>query len=237
VKPWRLLLLPPLFAACSTPTPYATTVGILKPGKTMTVRVENATVNAYQPAAGQRRDLFTVQATAPRESPPPPPRIRADKRGVTVTAAGGLGTLLVRVPDATDLTVDSKHGDINVTDITGNAQVTAGEGNVKLMLPGYAQGSVRHGSFSVTMGATQWPGTLRFSSGGGDVEVRISAKASFAVHLHTDTGTLYTDFGLRGTSNGASETIDGNVNGGGGHGIDVETTSGTIRLLKLQPQP
>ncbi len=124
-----------------------------------------------------------------------------------------------------------------MTDIGGNARVTAGDGNVKVMLPGYAQGSVKHGNLSVTMGATDWPGTLRFASGGGDVEVWISAKASFAVHLHTDSGTLFTDFGLRGTSSGSAETIDGNVNGGGGHGIDVETTSGAVRLLKLQPQP
>jgi len=237
VKLTALLLLVGLPAACSAPDTYATTVGTLQPGKTMTVKVEDATVNAYQPAAGQRHDLFTVEATAPRGSPPPAPKIHADASGLTIASTGKLITLLVRVPKGTDLAVESQHGDVNVTDITGNARVRAVEGNVKVMLPGYAQGSVKHGNLSVTMGATDWPGTLRFSSGGGDVEVWISAKASFVAHLHTDSGTLYTDFGLRGTSSGNAETIDGNVNGGGGHGVDVETTSGSVRLLKLQPQP
>ena len=237
VKSYLLLLLPALLTACSTPAPYATTVGILKPGKTMTVRVENATVNVYQPASGQRRDSFTIEATAPRGSPPPAPRVRAVAGGVAVSAKGRLATLLVRVPDGTSLSVESERGDVNVTDISGNARVTAGSGNVRIMLPGYAQAAVGNGTVAVTMGATQWPGTLRFSSGGGDVEVRISAKASFNAHLHTDSGTLYTDFGLRGTSNGSAETIDGSVNGGGGHGIDIRTSSGAVRLLKLQPQP
>lgn len=232
-----LLLLAALPPACSAPTPYESTVGTMPAGKTMTVKVEDATVNAYQPVAGQPHNLFTIEATAPRGSPPPAPKVHPDASGLTIVSRGRLVSLLVRVPKGTDLAVESQRGDVNVTDISGNARVSAGEGNVKVMLPGYAQGSVKHGNLSVTMGATDWPGTLRFTSGGGDVEVWISAKASFAVHLHTDSGTLFTDFGLRGTSSGSAETIDGDVNGGGGHGIDVETTSGAVRLLKLQPQP
>ena len=81
-----------------------------------------------------------------------------------------------------------------------------------------------------------WPGTLRFSARRGDIVLRISAKAAFSVHLHTDNGILFTDFGLRGTSSGGAETIDGSVNGGTTQRIDVETSSGAIRLLRLQPQ-
>jgi hypothetical protein len=47
---------------------------------------------------------------------------------------------------------------------------------------------------------------------------------------------LFTDFNLRGTSQGRSETIDGDVNGGGTRSIDIETQAGAIRLLKLHPQ-
>jgi hypothetical protein len=66
--------------------------------------------------------------------------------------------------------------------------------------------------------------------------VWINENAAFDVHLHTDRGTLFTDFDLRGTSQGGSETIDGRVNGGGSHGIDIETSAGQIRLLRLHPQ-
>jgi hypothetical protein len=236
----RLLLLLPLLAAgaCSSAAPYVTTVGILKPGTTLRVRVGDTTLNVYQPEVRQRRDLFTVAATAlPKGTPAPPPLLNAIRGGILVSAPNPLASLLVRVPDRTNLAVESQRGDVNVTDITGNAHIAARRGNVTVMLPGYAQASVGQGNLLVTMGSSDWPGTLHFSTQRGDVELRIRGDAAFAVHLHTDNGTLFTDFALRGVSNGNSETIDGTVNGGGGRRIDVETTTGAIRLLRLAPQP
>jgi hypothetical protein len=234
-----LLLLPAVtLVACSTTPPYVTTVGVLRPGATLAVRVGQATVNAYQPVTGQRRNVFTLSATAlPKGTPPPAPRLRVAPLGLTVNAPGPLASLLVRVPDGVNLVVDSQRGDVNVTDINGNARIVALQGNVNAMLPGYAQAAVGRGNLSVTMGSTDWPGTLHFSTQHGDIELRVSARAAFDVHLHTDDGTLFTDFALRGSSRGRAETIDGRINGGGAHGIDVEAATGTIRLLRLQPQP
>jgi hypothetical protein len=211
-----LLLLLGILAACSTAAPYVTTVGILKPGATLAVRAGSGTVNAYQPAA---------------------PQLRPMPHGVFVTAPQPLSSLLVRVPDGVTLDVDSRKGDVNVTDIPGSARILAERGNVNVMLPGYAQAATGEGNVSVTMGAATWPGTLRFSARRGDIVLRISAKAAFGVHLRTGGGVLFTDFGLRGTSSGGAETIDGSVNGGTTQRIDVETSSGAIRLLRLQPQP
>jgi Putative adhesin len=232
-----LLLLLCILAACSSAAPYVTTVGILKPGATLAVRTASGTVNAYQPAAGQPRDLFTIAATALPKSSPAPPKLRPMPHGVLVSASQPLSSLLVRVPDGVTLDIDSSKGDINVTDIPGSARVVAERGNVNVMLPGYAQAATGEGNVSVTMGAATWPGTLRFSTRRGDIVLRISAKAAFGVHLHTGSGVLFTDFGLRGTSSGGAETIDGSVNGGTTQRIDVETSSGAIRLLRLQPQP
>ena len=106
-----------------------------------------------------------------------------------------------------------------------------------MLLPGYAQAAVGQGNLIGHDGCERLARTLHFSTQHGDVELWISANAAFSVHLHTDDGTLFTDFGLRGRSNGRSETIDGSVNGGGARRIDVETSAGGIRLLRLQPQP
>jgi DUF4097 and DUF4098 domain-containing protein YvlB len=135
-----------------------------------------------------------------------------------------------------DLVVYSSGGDVRVTDITGNLNVTAGDGNVNVMLPGYAQAHVAHGSISVRVGAGDWPGTLHFTAGRGDVDVWIRDSASFHAHLHTGNGTIFTDFNLRGTAQGTAETVDGNVNGGSGRGVDIETGAGEVRLLQLHPQ-
>lgn len=237
-----LLLLLCAAAGCANTTPYVTTVGVLQPGATLTVRVTRAPVNVYAPKVSQPHDLFTIAATAlGKGTPPPAPVMQPVKgrsgRGVIVTAPNPLATLLVRVPDGVNVAVLSENGDVNVTDINGNARVIARRGNVRLMLPGYAQATAGIGNLNVTMGATQWPGTLRFSTQRGDIELWVSAKAVCNVHLHTDDGTLFTDFGLRGTSNGTSETIDGAVNGGSQQRIDVEAGAGSIRLLRLQPQP
>jgi hypothetical protein len=233
-----LLLLLLLSSGCANETPYATTVGALPPGSTLTVRVAHATVSAFQPAAGQPRNRFTIEATAiGKESPPPAPRLRAfPGQGLTVQADRPLADVLVRVPDGVTLVVDSREGDVHVTDISGNARIVAMQGDVQAMLPGYAQARVGRGNLSVTMGSTGWPGTLHFSTAQGNVQVWINEKAAFNVRLHTARGTLFTDFDLRGTSQGGSETIDGSVNGGGSHGIDIETTAGAIRLLRLHPQ-
>lgn len=163
--------------------------------------------------------------------------MRMTPNGPLVDASAPLRSLLVRVPDGVTLAVDSRGGDVNVTDITGDAIVRAAKGNVTIMIPGYAQAAVGDGTLVVTMGSTTWPGTLRFSTRRGDIQVRVNTNASFDVHLHTDDGTLFTDFGLRGESTGTSETIDGAVNGGSERRIDVRTSAGSIRLLRLQPQP
>jgi hypothetical protein len=220
------------------PSPYVTTVGVLEPGKVLTVRVDQGTLSAYQPAANQRRDLFTISATASGKGAlPPAPQIRAVAGGVTVRTHGNLGSLLVRVPDGVNFIVQSRSGDVNVTDISANVNVMAAHGNVDVKVPGYAQAAVGDGNLSVMIGALNWPGTLRFSTRRGDIEVWISTKAAFGVHLHTDNGQLFSDFGLQGTANGHAETIDGEVNGGSAQRVDVETSAGGIRLLRLSPQP
>lgn len=231
------LLLLFLVSACSNAAPFSTTVGILRPGATMTIRVTDATLSAYQPAAGQRRDRFTIAATARGKAQPGAPTIRASGKGIVVDASQPLQSLLVRVPDGVALVVDSRHGDVDVTDVKGTAAIVAAAGSVRVfMRDGYAQAATQRGNVSVAMGATTWPGTLHFSAQNGDVEISVEETAAFGVHLHTDNGTLFTDFNLRGTSNGTSETIDGTVNGGGKPRIDVEVTRGSIRLLRLHAQ-
>jgi len=205
----------------------------------MRVRVARATLNAYQPANGEPRNRFTIAATA--GSPAiqhAPPKIRpARPNGIDIDAPDPLADLLVRVPDGVALIADSAQGDVNVTDVTGSVTVNAARGNVRIFLrSSYAQATVGIGDLTVAMGADSWPGTLHFSTQKGDIVISIQEKANCTVHMHTDNGILFTDFNLRGTSAGASETIDGSINGGGPARIDIESASGSIRLLRLHAQ-
>lgn len=198
--------------------------------------IDDGVLNAYRPAQGDPARRFTVTASAyGNASPPPAPVIRPQGAGITVHA-GTLANLLVRVPDGVNLRIDSKAGNVYVTDITGNIDVQAGTGNVKIMVPGYAEVMTHAGNVDVTMGATHWSGTLHISSGDGDVTVYVPTTAAFHARLHTDEGVLFTDFDLRGTSQGSNETIDAPVNGGAAFGLDLETVKGAVRLMRLTPQ-
>jgi hypothetical protein len=237
----KFSLLLPLAAlvACSAAAPkaYATTVGVLHPGAAIAVAIDEGVVNAFRPAQGDPPSRFTITASANSDaSPPPPPLIRPRGKDITVKAGGALANLLVRVPDGVNLTVDSRTGNVNVTDVTGNVVVRAGTGNVKIMVPGYAQASTHDGDVNVTIGATHWPGTLHISSDNGDVTVYVPEIAAFHARMHSDDGVLFTDFDLRGTSHGFNETIDAPVNGGGAFGLDLESHKGAVRLLRLTPQ-
>ncbi len=202
----------------------------------MSVSAATGQINAYKPAFGDPSDRFTVSAYAKLTSLPAP-TVRHDANGIAVSAPAGVNSLLVRVPKGVNLVVNSAKGDVSVTDISGNPIVHAGRGDVRIMVEGYAQASTDVGGLNVTLGATSWPGTLTFSTGRGDIEVYIKQIAKFRVHLHTDDGMLFTDFGLSGTSHGSAETIDGVVNGGSNAGtIDIEAHTGNIRLLALTPQ-
>jgi Putative adhesin len=222
--------------ACSSPAPISTTVGILQPGATMFVRVAAGTVNVFAPATGEPHNRFTISAIAAPKTTPGTPKMRPDKRGVTVDATDPLDSLLVRVPDGVNVDVDSRSGDVHVTNIAGNARVHAAHGNVQIILPGYVEAAVGAGRLSATMGATQWPGTLHLSTQTGDIELWVNENAKFHIRMHTANGTLFSDFNLRGSSAGTSETIDSDVNGGGPQAIDIETNAGAIRLLKLHPE-
>lgn len=232
------LVLASAFVACASHhEPYSTTIGQLEPGSSLMVDAPQANVNVYKPAAGQPPDRFTVSAMALPNTQPAPPKIRHNgKNAVLVDAADPLFGLLVRLPDRVSLVVRCGKGNVDVTDVSGAIDVHTHDGNVHIMVPAIAQASTVNGSIDATLGVTSWTGTLHFTAQNGDVTVYIPATASFHARLHTDDGTIFTDFGLRGTSVGSNETIDAPVNGGHGNGVDIESHHGTVRLLRLTPQ-
>jgi len=231
--------------------PFSTSFGVIQPGSTIVVRALHGDINVYKPEIGKPRNEFIIQATGSKGGAAlVPPRMRSREKTLFVSSGADVNALLVRVPSSVALDASSSAGDVNVTDITGPVVAHADRGEVKVMVPGYAQASTGPASGNVTvyMGSTNWPGTLHFSARQGDVEVWINATADFHAHMHSDQGTIFTDFGLRGTSQGQSETIDGQVSNttsddsaagtpkDGAHGIDIEVHNGSIRLLQLKPQ-
>ena len=230
-----LLLLAAGLAACSSePPPYYSFTQDLAPKSSLKIRTTGS-IEAFKPAIGQASTLLTLQPSGPQGVAVPGAMLARDGNAYTYDVSYARA-LLARVPDGVSLDVASTNGDVDVTDITGSTVAYGANGTVRVMVPGYAQASAGTGNVTVYMGATSWPGTLKFSSQHGDVEVWINATAHFNVRMHADRGTVFTDFGLTGTSKGESETIVGTVGGKSSQGIDIEVEDGSVRLLQLKPQ-
>lgn len=233
-----------LLSGCSGAAPFFTSTGTLAPGSKMNVASRAAAgakpleINVYKPAIGDPTDKYTVSLTGPHPTTQMLSGV-ARLKGSTLTvdpAVGGAQTALIRVPDKVSLSVDNANGSVNITDISGTIVAKTGKGDIKIMVPSYAQASSQDGDVTVYMSATQWPGTLHYFAQRGTVELWINENAEFRVHLHTDRGTIFTDFDLRGTSKGYSETINSAVGSNPKQGIDVEVGTGDIRVLQLKPQ-
>jgi DUF4097 and DUF4098 domain-containing protein YvlB len=166
----------------------------------------------------------------------PEASIVARGRSITITAPGPGLNYLIRGPKGAVLDLSTRDGSINVADFDGVVIAHADRGDIKMLIPEYGNASVGTGNISVIFASTTWPGMLHFSAVKGDVELYVNENAAARVHLHTDNGTIFTDFPLKGTASGTSETIDAAINGGAKRGIDVEVRDGSIRLLQLKPQ-
>jgi DUF4097 and DUF4098 domain-containing protein YvlB len=167
--------------------------------------------------------------------------VRRSGNRITI-ATRGLGTdLLIRGPKGTVINVKAVSGTINAADFDGVVNASTGRGDIKMLLPQYGNASAGTGNVSVIFASTNWPGTLHFTSGHGDVEIYVNQTAAARVDLIAMNGTIFTDFPLKGAAHGLSEMIDGNINASSGstrpkRAIDAFVLDGSIRLLQLKPQ-
>lgn len=223
-----------LSAGCSGERNAITKQGTLAAGS-IRVAAEHGKIEAYPPAASDPKDRFTV-IVYPRASGVPVINDIASEKTHAFTATGVAADVLVRVPAGVRALLKTTAGDIHVSDVNAPVDAQALQGNIKIQIPSYANARTHLGNVSATIGDVKWPGTLHFSSDRGDVEVWLPAIADATVNLHTDNGTVFTDFNLHGNASGTAETISGSIGSGGNRAVIVRVKSGNIRLLKLVPQ-
>ncbi len=234
MKPLSLLLLLALLSACAAQSPTVTRSGFLQPGATIAVRNISGDINAFAPARGQMSNQYTISTY----EPPGIPHTGISVRPLLVLAqarAPGV-RFLVRGPASTAMDLSTQQGNLNIADFEGIVNVHTGRGDIKMLIPLYGNASVGTGNMSIIFASTDWPGTLHFNAGTGNIELYVNEHAKAHVRMHTGNGTVFSDFNLRGTSQGTSETIDAVINGGGPRSIDVEVHTGSIRLMQLKPQ-
>ncbi|HKU68197.1 MAG TPA: hypothetical protein VJP85_10505 [Candidatus Baltobacteraceae bacterium] len=230
------LLLPlVLLAGCAAPPPAIKEIGVFPPGATIVARNIHGNIDAYAPERGQPPDQYTVAAYGP----PGSVSIKKANLLVAATATRPGVNFLLRGPKGGAMDISTQQGDIHVGDFEGVVNAHTDRGNIAMLIPQYGSASIGTGNMSVIFASTNWPGTLTFTIGSGNVELYVNEHAQARIRLHTDNGTLFTDFPpqtLKGRSHGTNETLEGTINGGGPRSIDVEVRSGIIRVLQLKPQ-
>ena len=230
------LLLPlVLLAACAAPPPAIKQIGVFPPGATIVARNIKGNIDAYAPERAQPADEYTVAAYGP------PGSVTIKKANLLISATANQPgvNFLVRGPKGGSMDLSTQQGDIHVGDFEGVVNAHTDRGSIAMLIPQYGSASIGTGNMSVIFASTDWPGTLKFTVGNGNVELYVNEHAQARMHLHTDNGTIFTDFPpapLKGTSHGSNETLEGTINGGGPRSIDVEIHNGIIRVLQLKPQ-
>lgn len=228
------LLLLVVAGGCASPAPGVEQTGTLQAGGVINVLNRRGNVSLYAPARGQPPSAFTLDASGAEVQRDVAVRRSGNRIAI---ATRGLGSdLLIRGPKATVVNVTAASGTINAADFEGVVNATTGRGDIKMLLPQYGNANAGTGNVSVIFASTTWPGTLHFSAARGDVELYVNQTAAARIHLRALNGTIFTDFPLKGRAHGASEEIEGAINGGAKRAIDVLARDGSIRLLQLKPQ-
>ena len=235
----RFILLLLVIAGCAGGGESTTQTGLLS-GGTLSVQNTTGNIEAFPPAAGDAFDKYTVVTTRPVHSSAST-TIHNDSASKTLTVqrTGEPATavnLLVRVPKGTHAVIQTQNGSLHVSDVQGTVDAINTDGDIKVQIPGYANARTVNGNLSILFGDANWPGTLHFATQRGDIEVYVPATANAKLDLHTDAGTIFTDFNLRGNASGSAETILGPIGGGGPRTVEVRVGYGNIRVLKLLPQ-
>lgn len=233
----RTALLLPLFllASCAAPRAPIRETGVFPPGATILARNIRGNIEAYAPERGQPSDEYTVSAYGP------PGSVTISKAPLLITARANRPgvNFLLRGPKGGSMDISTQQGDIHVGDFEGVVNAHTDRGDIDMLIPQYGSASIGTGNMSVIFASTTWPGTLHFTVGNGNVEIYVNEHAQARIRMHTDNGTIFTDFPpkpLKGTSHGTNETLTGTINGGGPRSIDVEVHNGIIRVLQLKPQ-
>lgn len=166
-------------------------------------------------------------------------------RGTSVTAASGSGGLNISNLDA-PLDAKTGSGNIVANSLTGNVALNTGSGDISAMMD-HAQ-DVRVGTGSGNIHLTGATGGLYAEAGSGDIEIGgnpgsdwkvvtgsgsvtlNTGSAHFALDASMGSGEFHSDPPLTMHGSYSHHHVVGDVNGGGGPTVRVQTGSGDVRI-------
>jgi hypothetical protein len=133
-------------------------------------------------------------------------------------------------------TLRTTNGRVTAGGIRGALEATSSNGSIhaRMMKP-EPHRAVRlqtsNGGIELIMDSLQ-DNDIRASTNNGGIVVKLPSTSNAHVHAHTSHSAVHTDFDLRGQVSWKKNELDGAI-GNGGPTIDLTSSNGSIRLLKL----
>ena len=221
--------------------------GKLAADQTVTVKTINGNVQA-DPASGDNVEV-TAQASG-TYAQQVKFQVRQDSDGVTICetypghdSCGGHSqgnhnnnndhtriSYEIHVPAANRFAGHSVNGNVTARNLDRQVKASTVNGTVKVSTKSWAEAESVNGSVDVTMGNTNWTGTLRLASVNGAIHVGLPANANTEVDVRSVNGSFHSDFPV--TSNSfLGHHVQGRV-GSGGRELDLRTVNGSVSLEK-----
>jgi len=137
---------------------------------------------------------------------------------------------IIKVPRATNLTVESTNGQVTVFEIFGNADIGTVNGNINLeKMKGAVDAQTVNGSITVESIQFERNDDIDLNTTNGTIELLLPAEVKADIKASTVNGSIDTDFPLSVKGKILSKQIHGEINGGGGR-IDLTTVNGSILI-------
>ena len=239
----------PLFLHASEAAPFNWS-GFVAAGKTISIHGINGTIHAERGTSG------SVEVVARRTGNRSDPNevqiqvVQTDGGGVKICAvypnggndcngqkngSGGRNNnndvqvhFTVKVPAQVNFAGHNVNGDVEISDVLGEAQAHTVNGNVKVTASEQVDAHTVNGNIVATVtGVARHP--MGFHTVNGSIDLTLSGGASAQVSAHTVNGSLNTDFPITVKGEFGSRSLSGAI-GSGGPEIKMNTVNGSVRL-------
>jgi DUF4097 and DUF4098 domain-containing protein YvlB len=138
----------------------------------------------------------------------------------------------IRVPEKTDLDLKITNGNIDVTNVEGQARLRSTNGSVEAnRIRGGVDGYTVNGNVHVQLAQVTGNRSMKLKTTNGSLQLRLPSDIQVDLEASTVNGSISTEFPVTATGRLTSRSLRGSLNGGGPL-IDLHTVNGSIRIEK-----
>lgn len=130
------------------------------------------------------------------------------------------------------LRLDTNNGAVTFHDVHGTLHASSSNGNIR------GDGQItkveaRTSNGVIDLGmpsGTQLASDSTLSTSNGEVTLRVPRDLHANVHMHSSSGSVHSDFPLRGGDDSDRHALDGPINGGGPN-LEMTSSNGSVRIV------